>query len=343
LTDLPQPSRRLTGDKPAAASAQGLVDRRELALIAVERTRMPMLVTDARQADNPIILANRAFLDLTGYGADEVIGRNCRILQGEDTCKAAVAEIRAALIDEREVNVELINYRKDGTSFWNQLHLSPIHDDDGQLLYYFGSQLDVTQRHKVEVLEAAQRRLLMEVDHRSMNVLAIVEGIVRLTRAENTPMYAAAVQRRVQALARAHTILAERGWTDVPLARVIQGQIEPFGAGRVEFDGPEVLLAGHLVQPLALVFHELGANAAMHGCLKAPTGALRVQWSQDAKRNSVDLDWSELGGPVPKAERSAGFGSTIIKGIVDRQLRGKLHRAWEEDGLKAHLSFSLAA
>ncbi len=175
-----------------------------------------------------------------------------------------------------------------------------------------------------------------------MNVLAIVEGIVRLTRAIDTPQYAAAVQRRVQALARAHTILAERGWVDVPLQKVIQVQLEPFGTQRVRLEGPEVLLAGHLVQPLALVFHELMSNAAVHGCLSALAGQLDIQW---ARQNSeqVALEWTERGGPPPAALRPAGFGATIMKGIVDRQLRGTMDHDWDPAGLKAKLSFSLAA
>src|ERR1700712_3063744 len=87
----------LHGDSPAAALPGMMLDRRELALVAVERTRMPMVVTDPRQPDAPIGLANQAFLDLTGYTAEEVIGRNCRFLQGPETSAAAIEEIRVAV------------------------------------------------------------------------------------------------------------------------------------------------------------------------------------------------------------------------------------------------------
>jgi PAS domain S-box-containing protein len=83
-----------------------LHDRRELALVAVERTRMPMVITDPRQPDNPIVLANQAFLDLTGYTADEVLGQNCRFLQGPDTAAEDVDSIRAA-------------YRISSSSMWS--------------------------------------------------------------------------------------------------------------------------------------------------------------------------------------------------------------------------------
>jgi PAS domain S-box-containing protein len=146
------------GDKPAAASTQGLEDHKELATFAFQRTRMPIVVADARQPDYPIVLANDAFLRLTGYSAEELLGRNCRLLQGESTSKEAVAEIRAILSAEREGTVEILNYRKDGSAFWNQLHLSPIRDDDGGLAYYFASQIDFTEYRKIQTLEEAEHR-----------------------------------------------------------------------------------------------------------------------------------------------------------------------------------------
>jgi PAS domain S-box-containing protein len=129
----------------------------------------------------------------------------------------AVAEIRAIVAHEREGTVEILNYKKDGASFWNQLHLSPIRDDDGRLVYYFASQFDVTDYRKIQTLEEAEHRLLFEVDHRTKNVLAIVGSIVRLSRSDNSAIYADSVQQRVQALSRTHMLLADNGWREAPL------------------------------------------------------------------------------------------------------------------------------
>lgn len=228
---------QLHGDLPSASSKAASADRKELAAIAFERTRMPMVVTDGRKPDLPIVLANKAFLELTGYAAPEVLGRNCRFLQGPATSPIAVAEIRAAIVSEREVSVEILNYKKSGEQFWNRLHLSPVHGDDGRILYFFGSQIDMTEYRRIEALEASEHRLLMEVDHRSNNVLAIVDSIVRLSNADDPALYAAAIQHRVQALARAHTLLAERRWTSISVEELIRQQVTPFAATRAFLPG----------------------------------------------------------------------------------------------------------
>jgi PAS domain S-box-containing protein len=294
---------------------------------------MPMVVTNPREEDNPIVLANKAFLNLTGYAAEEIIGRNCRFLQGAGSSQTAIAEIRAALGDERETDVEILNYRKDGSTFWNQLRLSPVHDDDGKLLYYFGSQHDVTPLRKVQTLEASEHRLLMEVDHRARNVLAIVDSIVRLSRADDATLYATAVQQRVQALARAHGLLADHGWQDIPLDQLVRAQVSPFGARRITLNGPEMGIRAPIVQPLALIVHELVVNAATHGALSGQVGKLNVSWQGTSENDGFELHWQETGGPAPLANRQPGFGTVIVDGIMDKQLRGKIDRHWIETGL----------
>ena len=111
---------------------------------AVEKTRMPMILTDPNQPDEPIIFANRAFQDLTGYSSEELVGRNCRFLQGPGTDRTQVAEIRAAIAENRDIAFPITNYRRDGTPFINDLYISCVYDETGRLLYRFGSQLDIT-------------------------------------------------------------------------------------------------------------------------------------------------------------------------------------------------------
>lgn len=117
---------------------------------AVRATRMPMIVTDPRQFDNPIVFANDAFLKLTGYTRLEVTGRNCRFLQGPDTDSAAVDRVRAAIRDERDIRIDILNYRKDGSTFHNALFVGPVRDETGKVVYFFASQLDVSEHHRMQ-------------------------------------------------------------------------------------------------------------------------------------------------------------------------------------------------
>ncbi len=147
---------------------------------AVQMSRMPMCLTDPHRDDNPIIFCNQAFEALTGYGQQEIIGQNCRFLQGPATDAAHVLEIRRALAAGEDVHLELMNYRRDGSSFWNALFISPVVDTEGRLVYHFASQLDVTRRREAEaVLQQSQRletlgSMASSLAHEFNNLMTIV-------------------------------------------------------------------------------------------------------------------------------------------------------------------------
>jgi sigma-B regulation protein RsbU (phosphoserine phosphatase) len=119
-------------------------------------------IADARVPDRPLIYANEGFERITGYAVAEALGRNCRFLQGPDTDPAAIAEIRAALAEGRECLVELLNYRKDGTTFWNRLSITPVRDTAGVVTHFIGIQSDVTARR---LAEAGLRRSKEALQH----------------------------------------------------------------------------------------------------------------------------------------------------------------------------------
>jgi PAS domain S-box-containing protein len=248
-----------------------------------------MLVTDPGQPDNPIILANQAFVDLSGYTPAEVVGRNCRFLQGAGTDPRQVAKMREAISAQQEITVELRNYRKDGSAFWNELLISPVHDDDGKLLYFFASQKDISQRRQAQELEAEELRLLREVDHRAKNALALVQGIVRLSQSENAQAYATAVQARVEALARSHALLSSARWRSVPVAQLIEAEVRPYGNTRVSIGGPDLEIDAEQVQPLALVLHDcFRTRISMERCQP-----LTAPWQFDGRK--LEKAWCSNG------------------------------------------------
>ncbi|WP_460124938.1 histidine kinase famiy protein [Pseudomonas sp. H3_G09] len=144
---MPRKSRPIVDRADAAVLSP---ERKDVFFAAVQVSRMAMIVTDPAQPDDPIIFANNAFLELSGYELEEVLGRNCRFLQGEQTDRAVLQQVKQALKHQHETCVEVLNYRKDGSSFWNELFIAPLFNERGQLVYFFASQMDVSRRRDAE-------------------------------------------------------------------------------------------------------------------------------------------------------------------------------------------------
>ena len=205
----------------------------------------------------------------------------------------------------------------------------------GAPLRIAGISRDVSERR-----EAEARRLLLarEVDHRAKNVLAVVQSVLRLTPRDRPGEFAAAVERRVAALARAHTLLAERGWASADLGAVAQRELGGLPPGTVRLEGPPAALVASAVQPIAMAIHELATNASKHGALSRPEGRISLRWRHDPATATLRLTWTESGGPpvsAPPARR--GFGSRMIEATLEGQLRGSLDLHWGEGGLRAEI------
>ena len=170
--------------------------RRHLAMVrdrAVAATELSFTVSDARRPENPLVWVNPAFTRLTGYELDDVVGRNCRFLQGPNTDPAAVDRIRGALADVRPITEVLLNYRIDGSAYWNEVSISPVYDDGGEVVNFVGVQADVTERVAVEserrtalsAAEETREQLRMLTDSTaamsaSLDVRGAAEGLARI-------------------------------------------------------------------------------------------------------------------------------------------------------------------
>lgn len=310
---------------------------------AMAQTRMAICLSDPKQDDAPIVFANRAFRALTGYSEDEIIGRNCRFLQGPDTDPAKVAEIRRALENEDVVVVELLNYRKSGTPFWNALHIGPIYDADGELLYYFGSQWDVTDVHAARAEERHALAMSRELSHRVKNMFAVIGSIVNVTgRTRGIRDEAREINERIQALGRAYeTTLDDARRGSAKVGTAIRSVLAPYDPERERFvfRDSDIWVEATAISTLGLVLHELATNAIKYGALSTEEGRVEIETTREAD-GVLKLVWAERGGPAvtpPGSEKGSGIE------IVDTLLAsagGAMTRDWRAEGLRATLRMS---
>jgi PAS domain S-box-containing protein len=230
-------------------------------------------------------------------------------------------------------HVEFRVSRRDGEIRWCTGTVAASVNADGRVVQLTGVTIDVTDR---KVTEERQILLAREVDHRARNALAVIQSIIRLTRANTVEDYVFAVEGRITALARAHTLLSDSRWYGADLATLVADELAPYRArDKVIIDGPEIALRASTAQGLALALHELATNAAKHGALSSPSGRLKLTWHlcQDA----LMLHWEECGGPLV-APSARSFGLRLIRASIEQQLGGQAAFDWNPQGLRCNIS-----
>ncbi len=224
--------------------------------------------------------------------------------------------------------------RANGETRWCTGTAAPSVNATGRVARISGVTVDVTDRKEAE---ERQNLLAREVDHRARNALAVIQSIIRLTRAKSVEDYVAAIEGRIKALARAHTLLSDSRWDGADLATLVGEELAPYRTGdKVIMEGPDVSLQPSTAQGLALALHELATNAAKHGALSSVTGRVGLAWQ--LLPDALMLNWSENGGPatVPPVTRS--FGLRVIRASIEQQLEGEVTFDWDPKGLRCGLS-----
>lgn len=229
--------------------------------------------------------------------------------------------------------------RGNGDYAWHVSRGVAARDGAGRIVKWYGTATDI---EFVKRMEQARELLIREVDHRAKNVLAVAQSIVKLTRAEDMARYVAAVNGRIGALARAHTLLAREGWSGGGLREVMEDELRALAKpGQYVLNGPDLTLDPAAVQPLGMIVHELATNAAKYGALSRTGGCVRLAWTRTAG-GGVTLAWTETGGPSVAAPGRRGFGSTLLHELAARQLGGRLETDWRPEGLVARLELPAA-
>jgi len=201
---------------------------------------------------------------------------------------------------------------------------------------YVGAVQDVSAR---KAAEERMHLLAREVDHRANNLLAVVQGTVALSQAEDASTLKRVITGRVNALARAHQLLANARWEGADLRRLVEEELLPFSLGdetRVVLDGVSVALVPAAAQSVAMALHELATNAAKYGALSTAKGCVAVSWSRDSA-GELRLVWCETGGPTVTAPARRGLGTTLLGRALTGPIGGQTRLDWRPQGLVCEL------
>ncbi|HYE50509.1 MAG TPA: PAS domain S-box protein [Azospirillaceae bacterium] len=246
------------------------------------------------------------------------------------------AEIDALLHDGQVIATEFRIVGNDGQEKWIAANAIIDRAEDGTPVRVVGTNRDVTNRKRDE---QRQELLMREVDHRAKNLLAVIQSLVRLTLRNDPTQFAQSIERRIAALARAHVLLARNRWEPTSLAQVVGTELAAYqDVGRIDVAGPEILLVPDAVQPLSMMLHELVTNAAKHGALSVPDGAIRMEWQVDG--DGVHVSWSETGSPASGDVRN-GFGLVLVR-ATSAQLGGTAVLHWTPEGLRCRFRIDAA-
>src|SRR6476469_9948585 len=265
-----------------------------------------------------------------------VTAENVRALIHPEDWHRLQSSLDLLLKDRNPTQNEFRVKRPNGEVRWCIGTAAPSIDDSGRVTRISGVTVDITDR---KIAEERQALLAREVDHRAKNALALVQSIVRLTRASDIAAYTSAVEGRIRARSRAHTILSLSRWQGADIRGLVEEELAPYRTGetvKVETSGPNVSLQPAAAQSLALALHELVTNAAKYGALSSMSGRVHLAW--ELTPGTLVLRWTESGGPPTQSPSSPGFGTRIITASIEGQLAGQTVFDWRPEGLQCVLS-----
>lgn len=285
------------------------------------------------------IYMNLAAERLTGFTLAEVLGRPLHDVIHHTRPDGSPFPLHECAIDRAfpenaNTQGEEVFVHKSGRFYPVAFTASPVHDEEAKVVGTIIEVRDITDEKKVE---EARELLMREVDHRARNVMAVVQSLVRLTKADDLQVYKTVLSGRISAIARAHTSLANRHWEDGCLRDVVQDELTAMcPREQISYEGPPVYLAPTQVQPLSMLVHELATNANKYGACSHSAGRVSVTWTLGG--GQVHLIWRETGGAGLAQPQREGFGTLLIASLAE-QLKAEVTKSWNQSGLTCEVVF----
>lgn len=289
----------------------------------------------SKTLDGTITSWNRSAERIFGFSEEEMIDRSIRTIiplerqAEEDRILATV--VSGEIID----NFETIRLRKDGALIDVSVTVSPVRDSDGRIIGASKIVRDITDKRQTR---EQLRTLLAEVNHRSKNLLSLVQAIARQMTRRGRPLDLERFLQRLQAIASNQDLLIQNDWRFIPLGGLVRSQLGAFSdlvGNRIAIDGPEIELTPEAAQAIGMAVHELATNAAKYGALSNDDGHVTLRWVRDGE--DLEMIWRESGGPAVSPPTHSGFGSRVISDMVGAGLDGMVDVDFAPAGLRWHL------
>ncbi len=278
---------------------------------------------------------NRQFFEFTGRTFEQMRGPD----RGESVVHPEHQDRVAAHYDEAiakgQAWEDTFPMRcADGQYRWFLTRAVPVRGDDGEIVNWFGTNTDVTE------LRDAERRielLLMEVNHRSKNLLSVVQSMARRTAA-SADDFIPRLEQRIAALAANQDVLVQRNWAPVPLRELIDVQLSVIEQAKAQTEviGPDVVIQSKTAEAMSMALHELAHNAEKYGAYSAPEGRVVIGWQISGAGPDAEfvLEWAESGGPEVDPPGSEGFGTRIIRDVPKARLGGEVEVDYARTGFR---------
>lgn len=231
---------------------------------------------------------------------------------------------------------ETVRQRKDGSLITVSLTISPVKNAEGKIVGASKIARDITEQKRSQEQIATLAR---EAEHRSKNLLAVVQASVNLSQSDTSEGLKRAIEGRIQALANVHSLFVGTRWIGAELSTIATQELAPYSEKsktQVRIEGPQVLLEPNAAQTVAVILHELATNAAKYGALSAAKGQVDLKWSHEAD-GWLHVRWTETGGPAVQKPKRKGFGGRVTEQLI-AQLKGKTRFDWRAEGLVCEIT-----
>jgi len=278
-----------------------------------------------------------------GLTAGEMIGKPESEVTPEPTLNQ-ITQIKRGVIETGDPARADLRAARNGDETWLDVTVHPLRDEEGGITGVITGAIDIT-RYKEQ--EARIRLLMREVTHRSKNLLAVAQAIMRQTAANSTSIedFETRFSARLQSLAGSHDLLVQEDWRGASMRELVRSQLGHYidlVGSQIELEGESMRIQPDAAQHIAMAMHELATNAAKFGALSVPAGKVRISWKQRAGADGETLcqiSWVESGGPPVERPSRRGFGRVVSERTVARAVQGDVTVDYAPDGLRWTLVF----